>query len=309
MSKNNFSLKQTISPIISILLLVSITVIISLGMYNFLTNYVQDTQRTVENNTILDSLQIRSILSDSEQSIIQTPFEQINISEVIYEGVECTNNSGVVSGKPLRVNMSSCAQASGQSSGTLTIETNEGVIQQQIRIEDTTSSTTNSSTSSVDCSSIPGDWVEVPGNSYFGTSDFCVMQFEAKDVSGVATSQPSSTPWVNINFTDARSACTDLNSEHSSLDGTFKMITNREWMTIARDAEQQDENWDSSTVGSGSMYRGHSDDNPNNALSVSNTGDYYDGTGNLAPSTERRVLELSNGEIIWDLGGNVWGMG
>ncbi|MFP4401929.1 MAG: hypothetical protein ACLFPL_01750 [Candidatus Nanoarchaeia archaeon] len=163
---------------------------------------------------------------------------------------------------------------------------------------------TSSSTSSVDCSSIPGDWVEVPGNSYFGTSDFCVMQFEAKDVSGVATSQPSSTPWVNINFTDARSACTDLNSEHSSLDGTFKMITNREWMTIARDAEQQDENWDSGTVGSGSMYRGHSDDNPNNALSVSNTGDYYDGTGNSAPSTERRVLELSNGEIIWDLGGN-----
>ncbi|MFP4402094.1 MAG: hypothetical protein ACLFPL_02585, partial [Candidatus Nanoarchaeia archaeon] len=201
--------------------------------------------------------------------------------------------------------MSSCAQASGQSSGTLTIETDEGVIQQQIRIEDTTSSSTSTSSSSVDCSTIPGDWIEVPGNSYFGTDNFCVMQFEAKDVSGVATSQPSSTPWVSIDFPTARSACTDLNTQHSSLEGTFKMITNREWMTIARNAEQQSTNWDSGTVGSGSMYRGHSDNNPSNALSVSDTGDYYDGTGNSAPSIERRVLELSNGEVIWDLGGNV----
>ncbi|MFP4402665.1 MAG: hypothetical protein ACLFPL_05565, partial [Candidatus Nanoarchaeia archaeon] len=170
----------------------------------------------------------------------------------------------------------------------------------------TTWSVTTEEGSSVDCSSIPGDWVEVPGNSYFGTDNFCVMQFEAKDVSGVATSQPSSTPWVSIDFPTARSACTDLNTEHSSLDGTFKMITNREWMTIARNAEQQSTNWDSSTVGSGSMYRGHSDNNPSNALAVSDIGDYYDGTGNSAPSTERRVLELSNGEVIWDLGGNVW---
>ncbi|MFP4401720.1 MAG: DUF1566 domain-containing protein [Candidatus Nanoarchaeia archaeon] len=146
MSKNKFSLKQAISPIVSILLLISITVIISLGTYNFLIDYVQDTQRTVENNAILDSLQIRSIFTDSDQSIIQTPFEQINISKVIYEGVECTNNSGVVSGKPLRVNMSSCAQASGQSSGTLTIESNEGVIQQNIQIDSFSGSTSGSET-------------------------------------------------------------------------------------------------------------------------------------------------------------------
>ncbi|MFP4401734.1 MAG: archaellin/type IV pilin N-terminal domain-containing protein [Candidatus Nanoarchaeia archaeon] len=470
MSKNNFSLKQAISPVISVILLLSITVIISLGLYQFLTNYVQDTQRTVENNAILDSLQIRSIFTDSDQSIIQTPFEQINISKVIYEGVECTNNSGVVSGKPLRVNMSSCAQASGQSSGTLTIETNEGVIQQNIQIDSFSGSTSGSETEGgspsfssctldgetvshgnngtfynsssvafgnscssivrtcddgtldgdssynysscsvdgqdtdpdafsftnqtdvatsssitsnsltptgydgplsvsvngdgspqisinggswttstsmspgdsievrltssssydttsqatvdlgdysttwsvtteedlgVDCSSIPGDWIEVPGNSYFGTDNFCVMQFEAKDVSGVATSQPSSTPWVIIDFPTARSACTDLNTEHSSLEGTFKMITNREWMTIARNAEQQSANWADGVVGSevssgGGLKRGN--------VGIDDSAS-YDGANPADRSIEtdtKAMLTLSNGEVIWDVGGNVY---
>jgi len=148
------------------------------------------------------------------------------------------------------------------------------------------------------CSTLSGDWIEIPGNTGLGTSDFCVMKYEAKNVSSVATSQSSLTPWVSITQLDAITACSNLGTG-------FHLITNAQWTTIARNAELLGSNWNSSTSGIGSMWRGHSDGSPNNALSVSDVNDYYDQTGQSSPSTERRVLNLSNGEQIWDLGGNV----
>ena len=76
-------------------------------------------------------------------------------------------------------------------------------------------------------------------------------------------------------------------------------------MTIARNAELQSENWDSGTIYSGSMFKGHTD-NSANALSVTDVNDFYDGTGNVFPSNQKRVINLSNGELIWDFGGNVF---
>ncbi|MGA1050539.1 MAG: SUMF1/EgtB/PvdO family nonheme iron enzyme, partial [Minisyncoccia bacterium] len=67
-------------------------------------------------------------------------------------------------------------------------------------------------------------------------------------------------------------------------------------------------------VGSGGLWRGHSDNSPANALEASiddNLG--YAGTNNDPTSAngwsgwqERRTHTLSNGETIWDLSGNVW---
>lgn len=44
----------------------------------------------------------------------------------------------------------------------------------------------------------PTGFIEVPGNSRFGTSDFCVMKYEAKNVGGVPTSQAAGLPWTSI---------------------------------------------------------------------------------------------------------------
>src|SRR5665647_1062811 len=49
----------------------------------------------------------------------------------------------------------------------------------------------------------PTGFIVVPGSSTYGTSDFCVMKYEAKNVSGVATSRASGTPWVSISQTNA----------------------------------------------------------------------------------------------------------
>jgi prepilin-type N-terminal cleavage/methylation domain-containing protein len=150
--------------------------------------------------------------------------------------------------------------------------------------------------------SCPTGYIKVPGNSLYQTKDFCVMKYEAKAGSATlaATTQATGLPQVNINQTSAITSC--------SLNGSgYGLISNAEWMTIARNIEGQATNWTGGVVGSGGLWRGHSDGSPNNALAA-NTDDNqgYEGTGNTSPSIERRTHTLSNGEVIWDLSGNVW---
>jgi prepilin-type N-terminal cleavage/methylation domain-containing protein len=120
---------------------------------------------------------------------------------------------------------------------------------------------------------------------------FCVMQYEAKNVGGIATSQAASTPWINVSLTQAQSYCKAIGAH---------LINNAEWMAIARDAESVSSNWNGSV-----MYRGHTDNVPANSLASDGADPYY-GTGQSSPSEQRRTLTLSNGQTIWDIAGNVW---
>jgi len=131
----------------------------------------------------------------------------------------------------------------------------------------------------------PTDWIDTG-------LGFCVMKYEAKNVSGVATSQPGNAPWINISQVAAAAACKAIGAH---------LINNAEWMAIARDAESVSSNWSGSV-----MYRGHTDNVPANTLSVSSPSDPYDQTGQASPSEQRRTLTLSNGQTIWDFSGNVW---
>ncbi len=171
----------------------------------------------------------------------------------------------------------------------------------------------------------PVGYIPVPGNSMYGTSDFCVMKYEAKAVeisnptvgliepntgfNTIANNTTATTsangraiasvasgyPIANINQTTAASYCTTAGAS---------LITNAEWMTIARNIEAQSSNWTGGSVGSGGLWRGHSDWNPNTTLEASTDNDPYNGTGNISPTIQKRTHALSNGELIWDLSGN-----
>lgn len=172
----------------------------------------------------------------------------------------------------------------------------------------------------LNCSSlglVGGTWITVPGNLALGTSNFCAMKFEVKNVGGIATSQGALTPWVSINQINSRNNCSALGSK-------YHLITNAEWTTIARNAEANVLNWNSSVVGSGFMFSGHNDNSPASALNVTNESDYYDGTNDSISSPgdgiftnfpsndaraymgQKRVFILNNSEIIWDMSGNVY---
>jgi len=114
----------------------------------------------------------------------------------------------------------------------------------------------------------PSGWVEVPGDSgTYGTSNFLAMKYEAKCA---ATSDPTtglSSPDTGFHtYSNSSSACTSANSKQVvsvasgypianisqtnaisycpavTLNGTAThLITNHEWMTIARNARHREQ--------------------------------------------------------------------
>lgn len=164
--------------------------------------------------------------------------------------------------------------------------------------------------------SCPTGFVAVLGNGVLGTSDFCVMKYEAKCASDCNTStdlpvsQATGDPWVGINANQAQARCEAMSE--GGFTGTFGLISNAEWMTIARDIESVASNWSGGVVGTGHIPRGHSENSPSSALSVTNVNDPYDQTENNSGEAagsgweQKRTHTLSNGSEIWDLAGNVW---
>ena len=168
----------------------------------------------------------------------------------------------------------------------------------------------------------PG-YVLVPADGKFMKHDFCMMKYEAKkNISAdgdLVVSSPGNKPWVSLSWYDSKSMCHHADAH---------LCTNGEWMATARNIEAQAENWASGVVGTGCMYGGHMDNLPGAAMnasiddgegywddSLSPPANYTDGstscpfvtTGSDDSYIEtRRTHYLSNGEVIWDLSGNVW---
>ena len=149
----------------------------------------------------------------------------------------------------------------------------------------------------------PSGFIVVPGSGTYGTSDFCAMKYEAKQVgaTNVPISQAAGTPWVNISQTDAIA-----NSPNVAGCTGCHLITEAEWLTIAQNVVSVASNWSGGTVGSGYTYSGHNDGYPNGALAAdTNDANGYSGETNTG-GNQRRTLALTNGEVIWDMAGNVW---
>lgn len=158
----------------------------------------------------------------------------------------------------------------------------------------------------------PANYVFVYGNSVLGTSDFCVMKYEAKiqgndngtttyNASMVAESRPTGTPWVNITQTQAIAEATAAGGH---------LITEAEWMTIAADVLSVKYNWSGGEVGSGYIYQGHINNNPGGPLAASTDDSdgifgMTGGFGTTAGTNSSRVLYLSSSDAIWDFSGNI----
>ncbi len=168
---------------------------------------------------------------------------------------------------------------------------------------------TSSPETSEDILSCPLGFIKVNGNKILNTSDFCVMKYEAKNRNGVAISIPNERPWVYISAENAQIKCRSIKIEGYS--GKFALISNPEWMTIARDLESVNENWSGGSVGSGHISRGHTDNYPSRSLAIEDTNDPYSGTENNKNQSagygweQKRTHTLSNKNVIWDFAGNI----
>ena len=224
----------------------------------------------------------------------------------------------------------------------------------------TTENTNATSTITSTSKNCPSGFILVPGSPLYKTSDFCVMKYDAKaaytsdptvglqpklgdpclgQTNGhsygtyknngkgcAATTQngkeivstPSGFPITYIPETgsgtnNAKSYCQQMG---------WHLITNNEWMTIARNVEQVTVNWcnqDGTSCGAmpGTqgkiLANGHNNSQPDSALiapandSQACFGTATDGSNTCGgPNSQKRTLTLSNGDVLWDFAGNVW---
>jgi formylglycine-generating enzyme required for sulfatase activity len=144
----------------------------------------------------------------------------------------------------------------------------------------------------------PAGYISVPSMASVGAPDnFCAMQFEAKNSGGDPVSTATGAPWVSINQVNAKAEC-------QSLGANYDLISNPEWMAIARNVENVASNWTDGAVGSGCLKRG----NVGGANACAGGDSGYNGSDPESGAGRNALasLTLDNGEVIWDLSGNVW---
>ncbi len=196
-------------------------------------------------------------------------------------------------------------------------------------------------------SACPTWFIPIPWNKDFKQSGFCVAKYEMKQYTGDAWSWngtawalltwTANTPYCSVstpcnatasrNFTGAIISKSDgypivyLNQYNAmkaceSMWTWYHLITNNEWMTIARNIESNNQNWWTgkymSMSGSSADYWGINQWESRQTLydggigALSGSSEYGYNAWVLSSSFEnKRTHKLTNGEIIWDFAGNV----
>ncbi len=140
------------------------------------------------------------------------------------------------------------------------------------------------------CTTCPAGYVLVPGDATYSTADFCVMQYEAKNVGGIATSQSALTPWVSMNYANTLAKCTALGAN-------YNLISNTEWQTIVTNLEYVNANWTGGSRGVGMLKMGN--------IGKATNGGYIGSCPEAGVTNAKATQTLSNGNTIHHIGGNV----
>lgn len=320
--------KRAISPVVATALLLVVAVTTVIGFQNWFGTYSSDIfVKTEKQSQSSNEISIETLV---DNQLYVKGEKNTSILSIKVDGKNCNIDINITGIENITL-PDSCIENLTTNTPEIVIQTSSKILSKKIYLKNINIVDTISNSlilNSLNCSKLNGgEWIKIPGNTLYGTSDFCVMKYEAKwngsgtindsangfcgnnnyynistgcpiDGSIGIVSQASSKPLTQINQFAAIELCKTLGHK-------YHLITNNEWMTIARDAEIQDSNWDSGTKYSSSMMRGHSDNEPATSLSVSDANNPYDQTGQSSPSIERRTLNISNGEVIWDIGGNV----
>lgn len=169
----------------------------------------------------------------------------------------------------------------------------------------------------------PDGFIGVPGHAEFHQEGFCIAQYEMtySDAdtpntldSGnrntvvyiewqIPVSQAWTYPIASINQLQAITACQNM------WDG-IHLVTNDEWMTVARNIERTPENWSTGVVGLWYLYNGVSNNETlwcNSTWGNTEPRPYWTTTW---PWTDtncniKREFTLSNGLSLWDIAWNV----
>lgn len=164
-------------------------------------------------------------------------------------------------------------------------------------------------------SECPDNFIKIKANPSVGTfHDFCVMKYEAQvttiNSESVAVSQASGYSKNSITAEDAFTSCANIPKQEED-PNIYSLISNSEWMTVAREIESVTDNWSSGTVATGTLNIGWNNASNTAALRPNMTlgCEYNTGVnlcGNTGAHLNKRTHQLANGEVIWDFSGHLW---
>jgi len=183
--------------------------------------------------------------------------------------------------------------------------------------------------------SCPTGFIAVPWNAEFMQPWFCVAKYEMSYESGTTpNSNRWATDWNTIKYSSTGvlvsqawlypiAEITQIQAIAECKRIAGHLITNNEWMTIARNIEYNWSNWNSWQVGNGGLYKGivaetnslsslwcfTADSNGSHMRSYVSTPLSSDttkwGANKWNDCDSKRQHKLNNGEVIWDLAGNI----
>lgn len=107
---------------------------------------------------------------------------------------------------------------------------------------------------------------------------------------GIATVLATGTPWVEIDYADARAACAAAG---------FALITELQALSLAFNLFQQNMNWTGGEVGVGDMFQGL-------RLDLDDTSEPYAFDFVSPDPSERRGFYLPGGQMVMDAAGNAY---
>lgn len=172
-----------------------------------------------------------------------------------------------------------------------------GSFNYQIKTKDSLSKKTKVEIQFIAPSRSNDQWTYVPYNSgNMGLNHFFVMSYEAsiQNINNipVPVSKEKLAPKQNISGVEAFQACKKLGDN-------FSLISNKEWMAIARNLEKVDDNWTGGSVSLGCLNTGNSGDSIC-GYNASTNPDYGKNR-----NSNRYILKLSNNQLIYDFSGNL----
>ena len=170
-------------------------------------------------------------------------------------------------------------------------------------------------------SSCATGFIPVPGNPVFMQPGFCVAKYEMTYTDALSWGDTSSN-YVAWKIPVSMSGRFPIKwvTQQQAIDSCkllwsgYHLITNNEWMTIARNIESQAVNWSSGVVWSGWLYRGNNgstatpldcdvDVNTEPAIWVADNPNL---SATRTTCNDKRQNKLSNGTILHDMAGNIW---
>ncbi|HOW29377.1 MAG TPA: hypothetical protein PK685_01730 [archaeon] len=312
--------EKAISPIIAIILLVVICVVIVTIIINWGTNFTNTTlssskdiiaekdditgfifvKKAINRSVLIQNTSTKDLVIKGYTIVDNQLQDAKYLTKRIALNPQIEINSGDLTIIPI-----ACFPSSSFILNLYTIENK--YIELKVNSQDFDFRYCESYNPEIVTTSCPDGYITVPGNPNYNTSEFCVQKYEARindgyisdgmceegnEINGsmaVLENKISDPPETILNLCAVKKICENSGAH---------LITNDEWMTIARNIEQVSTNWDSGITGIGSLKKGN--------VGIDSSASYLKGLIDYGDNrNELAKLVLSNGEEIWDFSGNL----